>query len=125
VRYAIGVSAMTALDDGRLLVLEREFFVPESKIGAFVNCKIYEVKPTSAQAISPKGSLKNKKPLKKKLLTEWSTAIGLLDFSIANYEGMCLGPKLPDGGQVVVLISDSQKQYAGVLADWFKTIVIH
>ena len=122
--YAMGVSALTALDDGRLLVLEREFAVPQAKLGAFVNCKIYEVKPQQNQRAS---STRPKKDgfLQKKLVAEWMTAIGLLDFSIANYEGMCLGPKLPDGGQVVVLIADSQNQYAGILSDWLKTIVIY
>lgn len=37
---------------------------------------------------------------------------------------MCLGPKLEDGSQVLILLSDSQNQYAGVLRDCFKTIVI-
>ena len=62
--------------------------------------------------------------LKKRLLTEWKTSLSLSKRSFANYEGMCLGPKLEDGSQVVILLSDSQDQYAGVLKDWFKTIVI-
>lgn len=122
-RYAFGVSALTALDDGRILVLEREFFVPESKVGAFVNNKIYEVHPDRVSAIPANGTLKGKKPLEKKLFAEWTSSIGLLDFSLANYEGMCLGPRLADGSQVLVLVSDSQYQYAGILADWFMTIV--
>ena len=122
-RYAFGVSALTALDDGRLLVLEREFFVPESKVGAFVNNKIYEVLPDRSCAIPVNGTLRDKKPLDKKLFAEWTTSIGLLDFSLANYEGMCLGPRLADGSQVLVLVSDSQYQYAGILADWLMTIV--
>ena len=61
----------------------------------------------------------------KKLLTEWTTAIGLLDYSIANYEGMCLGPKLADGGQVIVFVADSQNQYGGILKDWIRTLVVY
>ena len=38
--YAMGVPAMTALDNGKLLVLEREFLVTSSKIGSFVEKKI-------------------------------------------------------------------------------------
>ena len=57
-------------------------------------------------------------PLQKHLVAEWTTAVGLLDLSIANYEGMCLGPRLHDGRQVVVLTADSQNQYAGILPDW-------
>lgn len=52
------------------------------------------------------------------------TGLPLSKRSFANYEGMCLGPMLEDGSQVVILLSDSQDQYAGVLKDWFKTIVI-
>lgn len=124
-RYAMGVSALTALDDGGLLVLEREMAVPESKLGSFVTCRIFKVHPDKCNAADSQGDIKNVKPLEKTLLTEWTTAIGLLEFSIANYEGMCLGPKLPDGGQVLLLLSDSQNQYAGILADWFRSVVIY
>ena len=123
-RFAMGVSAMTALDDGRLLVLEREFAVPESIIGAFVSCRIYQVYPGREEPVLPTESIEGRKPMEKILLAEWMTAVGLLDVSIANYEGMCAGPRLADGRQVIVLISDSQNQYAGVLKDWVKTIVI-
>ena len=123
-QYVMGVSALTALDDGSLLVLEREFYVAPSKIGSTVQCKIYRVTPQAKDQLDGKVSLNGRKPLEKQLVAEWSTAIGLLTYSLANYEGMCLGPRLEDGRQVIVLIADSQKQYAGVLADWFKTIVI-
>ena len=123
-RFAMGVSAMTALDDGRLLVLEREFAVPESIIGAFVSCRIYQVYPDREEPVLPTESIEGRKPMEKILLAEWMTAVGLLDVSIANYEGMCAGPRLADGRQVIVLISDSQNQYAGVLKDCVKTIVI-
>ncbi len=123
--YAFGVSALAALDDGRLLVLEREFSVPESKIGATVCCKVYLVDTRKEHPVNREGSVKGKKPVAKKLLTEWTTAIGLLDYSIANYEGMCLGPKLADGGQVIVLVADSQNQYGGILKDWIRTLVVY
>ena len=58
--------------------------------------------------------------LRKSLLTTITT--GLLD--LANYEGMCLGPVLPDGGRVLILVADSQAGYKGILRDWFKTIVL-
>ena len=122
--YVMGVSALTALDDGRLLVLEREAHIPDVKIGAFVRCSIYSVMPTEEMAI--KGKKINKaKALKKTLVTQWTTSVGLLSYDFANYEGMCLGPRLADGGQVIVLLSDSQYQYAGILQDWFRTIVIY
>ena len=97
----------------------------ESKIGSYVNCKIYIVNPNDGQGSDFSDNINNVKPLEKTLLAEWMTAIGLLDFSIANYEGMCLGPRLQDGGQVIVLVADSQNQYGGILSDWLKTFVIY
>lgn len=123
--YAMGVSEILALDDGRLLVLERELYVPRQKIGAFVNCKIYEVDPSGAQPVSADTPLTASSPyMDKRLVYSWRTGISLLDYSFANYEGMCLGPFLKDGSRVIILISDSQNAYGGILKDWFKTIVM-
>ena len=123
--YVMGVSELCALPDGQLLVLEREAFIPKIKIGAFCKCKLYLVNPLNSENFSMKENISSDTPfLKKKLLAEWKTGLSLSKRSFANYEGMCLGPKLEDGSQVVILLSDSQDQYAGVLKDWFKTIVI-
>ena len=115
--YVHGVSEICALDDGSLLVLEREANIPGTSIseaaGAFVTCKLYRVEPSNA---------KRGKVLDKHLLTRFETYA--LDLSFANYEGMCLGPVLPDGRRVLILVSDSQAGYKGVLRDWFKTIVL-
>lgn len=112
--YVMGVSELCALPDGQLLVLEREAFIPKVKVGAFCHCKLYVVNPYES----------NSEVLPKKLLTEWRTALTIFGRSFANYEGMCLGPKLKDGSQTIILLSDSQDQYAGVLKDWFKTIIV-
>ena len=123
--YVMGVSELCALPDGQLLVLEREAFIPKIKIGAFCKCKLYQINPLNSEEFSMKENFSSDIPfLKKRLLTEWKTGLSLSKRSFANYEGMCLGPKLEDGSQVVILLSDSQDQYAGVLKDWFKTIVI-
>lgn len=123
--YVMGVSELCVLPDGQLLVLEREAFIPKIKIGAFCKCKLYLINPLNSEEFSMKEKFSSDTPfLKKKLLTEWKTGLSLSKRSFANYEGMCLGPKLEDGSQVVILLSDSQDQYAGVLKDWFKTIVI-
>ena len=123
--YVMGVSELCALPDGQLLVLEREAFIPKIKIGAFCKCKLYQINPLNSEEFSMKEKFSSDTPfLKKRLLAEWKTGLSLSKRSFANYEGMCLGPKLEDGSQVVILLSDSQDQYAGVLKDWFKTIVI-
>lgn len=123
--YVMGVSELCALPDAQLLVLEREAFIPKIKIGAFCKCKLYLINPLNSENFSMKEKFSSDTPfLKKRLLTEWKTGLSLSKRSFANYEGMCLGPMLEDGSQVVILLSDSQDQYAGVLKDWFKTIVI-
>ena len=123
--YVMGVSELCVLPDGQLLVLEREAFIPKIKIGAFCKCKLYLINPLNSEEFSMKENFSSDIPfLKKRLLVEWKTGLSLSKRSFANYEGMCLGPMLEDGSQVVILLSDSQDQYAGVLKDWFKTIVI-
>ncbi len=105
--YAHGIGTICALDDGTLLVLEREFYVPNGKLGAYVNCKLFRFQPDDAA---------------KELLITWHTSLGLFSQDLANYEGMCLGPKLTDGSRVLLLVADSQNQYGGVLKDWMKTL---
>lgn len=123
--YVVGVSELCVLPDGQLLVLEREAFIPKIKLGAFCKCKLYVVNPRQEKSFPLSENFDEKTPfVSKRLLTEWKTGLSLFDRSFANYEGMCLGPQLEDGSQVLILLSDSQDQYAGVLKDWFKTIVI-
>lgn len=123
--YVMGVSELCVLPDGQLLVLEREAFIPKIKLGAFCKCKLYIVNPWLEKSFPLSEPFDEKSPfINKRLLTEWKTGLSLFDRSFANYEGMCLGPQLEDGSQVLILLSDSQDQYAGVLKDWFKTIVI-
>lgn len=116
--YAHGVGTVCALDNGLVLLLEREFYVPRKKIGAFVCCKLYRVDPNASPNSAESGMLN------KQLLTSWRTKLTLLGRSLANYEGMCLGPKLADGSRVLLLVADSQDQYAGVLKDWITSIRI-
>lgn len=122
--YAMGVSELVALDDASLLVLEREFYVPAAKVGAFVNCKLYQVWPELYNDDSRAARMDAPFFLPKHLVCEWHTSLSLTGRSLANYEGICLGPKLQDGSQVLLLVADSQDQYGGVLKDWFKTLVV-
>ena len=115
--YAHGIGCITALDDGSLLLLEREFYVPKKKIGAFVNCKLFHIFPQHNKALKVE-------PQAKKLLLQWKTSLNILRLDIANYEGMCLGPTLKDGSRVLLLVADSQNQYRGVLKDWMKSLTL-
>ncbi len=76
-----GVSGLTALADGTILVLEREFSV---KILPSFRIRIYRITPG--------------KPGK---TLEWEASS-----TFANYEGMCLGPKTGGGKDTLVLVSD-------------------
>lgn len=122
--YAMGVAAITAMADGSLLLLEREFFVSPLKVGSFVNCKLYQAWPEKSVAADADITRDDIPLMDKHLITEWKTTLNVFKHAMANYEGMCMGPKLSDGSRVLVLVADSQNQYAGVLKDWFKTIVI-
>jgi hypothetical protein len=47
--------------------------------------------------------------------------------NLANYEGICLGPKLDDGRQTILLINDSQSRRGNALyrlKDYIKTIIL-
>ena len=107
-RHAYGVSDLLALDDGTLLVLERELYVRPLKINSWVMNKVFRIKPGNPH---------------KQFVTGWRTWLQLVDNDFANYEGMCEGPRLSDGRHVVVLCADSQDRYKGVLKDYFRTIV--
>ena len=111
----LGVSGLAALDDGQIVVLEREIFQSRKNIGSFVHVKLYVVNPAMQQA----GDL-----LQKQLITEFRTKMNLTARSFANYEGICVGPRLKDGRILLLLVADSQDQYRGYLKDWFKTVTV-
>lgn len=92
-----GVPEITTLPDGRLLVMERECTIRKRFIGSYVINKVYAVETD--------------KPGEKVLMAEWKTKVNITKRNIANYEGMCLGPRLDDGRQTVFFISDSQNGY--------------
>lgn len=110
--YANGVSALCALDDGQLLVLEREAFVAKGYMGSWVVNRVYSVN-TKGPALP-----------QKRLVAMWRTSFNLIHKDFANYEGMCAGPHLANGRQVIVLCADSQNQEGKLLRDWFRTIVL-
>ena len=111
--YVHGVPALVALDDGSLIVLEREVYVPNGglfakALGSFTRTMLYVVTPgesTSGQ-------------LEKRLLISFSTS----SLNLANYEGMCLGPELPGGWHTLILIADSQDGSNGLTAEYIKVL---
>ena len=114
-RSILGVSGLAALDDGRIVVLEREMYFPKKQIGSYSLVKLYLVDPTQQQP----GEV-----LQKTLLAEFRTKVNLTRRSFANFEGICVGPRLADGRQLLMLVCDSQNQYRGVMKDWFKTVIL-
>ena len=113
--YVHGVPALAALDDGRLIVLEREVYVPNGNVlikalGARTWTKLYLVDP-----VNDKSGI-----LRKSLLTSFITS----SLNLANFEGMCLGPTLEDGSQVLILIADSQNGSGGLTKEYIKVLLI-
>jgi len=113
--YVHGIPALAALDDGRLLVLEREVYVPKGGFwdklsNSFTKTDLYLVDPVHDTAGI----------LRKSLLCSFRT--GALD--LANFEGMCLGPALPDGARPLLLIADSQRGSGGLTNEYVKVILL-
>lgn len=128
--YALGVPDVTALPSGRLLVLERELNVTNGYMGSEVVCKLFLVDPTQSWQIDSSVNLASLDPNKymiKKLLLRFTTQINPFRQSYANYEGMCLGAKLADGRQTLLMVSDSQGGYRKgpvQLKDWIKVVIL-
>lgn len=128
--YAYGVSELTALDDGTLLVLEREVNVPKNYYGAEVVCKLFQVKPSEGWQIDSSTELSHLDPnrfLNKQLLTTFTTSLTLFHQNFANYEGMCLGARLLDGRRTLLLINDSQGGYGRDpvhLKDYLRVLIL-
>ena len=107
----LGVPSLIALDDGRLIVMEREGCFPKKQYGSWVRIKLYIVNPKDSKSVSlsaPMSGVGEDAFMKKTLLCEFITRLRLGKMNLSNYEGMCLGPKLHDGRQTLILIADSQ-----------------
>ncbi|MCT7948697.1 esterase-like activity of phytase family protein [Ancylothrix sp. C2] len=99
---ANGLTELLVLDQGgHFLSLERSL----GFLG--YGAKIFQIATGSATDTSGipslKGELKGIEPVKKKLLLDLSTQ----GISLDNLEGMTLGPRLPDGTQSLILVSDN------------------
>lgn len=99
-----GVSGLCALEDGSLLVLEREV-----SVSSFGRCRIYRLAPS---VFSKATDVTAFAALKKSAYTAVAKGDPLVDFSSGRmeamyvYEGITLGPRLRDGSRAVYLVSD-------------------
>jgi hypothetical protein len=99
-----GVSEILALDQHRLLVLERSGV--ENADGRFVyHCRLYLVDTRGVETVSEAPSLMERPPhaLKKRLLVNFDRLPGV---SPSNLEAMAWGPSLAGGERTLVLASD-------------------
>jgi len=128
--YAMGVSDICALPDGHLIVMERELNVKANYMGSTSRIKLYLVDPAQGTPIADDtnmAELEETKFLEKTLLISFDTHINLSGLNYANYEGICLGARLNDGRQTLLLVNDSQ---AGAgkgrfrLKDYVKVVIL-
>lgn len=106
-----GVPALCALPDGRLLVLEREVRISPHYLSSHVECKIFLVNPLESHQIDSYTQFSHLDPnhfMIKTLVATFKTRLNAVQHTFANYEGMCLGIRLNDGTQTLLLINDSQ-----------------
>ena len=108
-----GVTAMCVLEDGRLLIMERQIRVPKMKLGARAVTHIYEVMLPDERA-SVNTGLNSPPIVEKRLVKEIKTRLTLTSRRFANCEGLCE----PSPG-LLLIVADSQNRFRGVLRDWF------
>ena len=131
--YAFGVSEMLVVNDTTLLVMERELNIPNNYNRAKCYIRIYSVNPERQQPITdtskPLSELDASAFLSKKLVCTFSTGFSLFGKkNLANYEGMCLGPKHDGSRQSIILVADSQNRAGNAfyhLKDYTRVIVIN
>ena len=94
-----GISEILAIDDHRLLMIERAFV---QGIGSFI--KLFVVDLSDATDVSRIDALAGQqyRPAAKRLLLDLAT----LGIRLDNLEGMTWGPRLPNGHRSLVMVSD-------------------
>jgi hypothetical protein len=97
-----GVSDLVALSDTTFLVLERSGAIPPV-------VRIYRAEIGSATDVLSTPSMQGAAlaPMTKILAVDLSETLKARADRLDNVEGITLGPKLPDGRQTVVLVSDN------------------
>lgn len=128
--YVLGVPEITPLPNGKLLIMEREANVTRGYMGSEVTNRLFLVDAKQSWLIGSDtklSTLDNNKFMVKKLLLSFTTSVNPFRQTYANYEGMCLGPDLPDGRHTLLMICDSQASFGNKLyhlRDYLKVIVL-
>jgi hypothetical protein len=113
---ANGLVELLALDRKTLLALERSFFVEESGSPtprSYQRIRIYRVSLEGATDVVDVPSLLDApevRPAGKALVLDLEDIVDRLDPKfplLDNFEGMCFGPRLPNGGRTLILVSDN------------------
>lgn len=108
-----GVVELLALGETEMLALERTYVEEAKSRGQGTNrAQLYRVSIEGATDVSSVDSLKDAPhavPVRKTLVLDLSAVPGLDDDlapSLDNFEGLAFGPRLADGRQSLVLVSD-------------------
>ena len=130
--YAFGVPEMTVINDTTLLVLEREVVVKPRYNGSYVHHQLFSVQPHLYNTCAQEAPLREQPAevfLPKRLVGTFTTRLQMSGHKdLANYEGMCLGPTLPDGRQTLLLVADSQNRMGNRLfrlKDYIRVAIIN
>ncbi len=100
-----GLADLLALSDDRYLALERQYVM-----GAGVDVRLYRVSLAGATDVSDLDDLAHRsiRTASKELVADFADLAGATGerLPLENYEGMALGPRLPDGRRTLVVVSD-------------------
>lgn len=108
-RKGNGISDILALDEDNIIVMERGF----NSNTRITTVKLYQINIKNAQNIQDVNSINDIENLelpKKTLLLDLKDLTAQMPAgfdSIDNFEGIALGPKLPNGNQTLILVTDN------------------
>jgi hypothetical protein len=126
-----GLVELLVIDGSTLLALERGYVEEAGGTGRSMNkIRLYRVTLTGATDVSGMESLAGQSqivPVTKTLLLDLADAPGLDPALVAtgldNFEGMAPGPRLPDGRQTLILVSDDNFNKAQ--RTWFLMLAVN
>jgi hypothetical protein len=124
-----GLVELLVIDRTTLLALERGYVESTNAAAGGMNyIRIYRVSLAGATDVSRLDSIKDRTdvvPVQKTLLLDLSKTAGLdreLAPSLDNFEGMAFGPRLADGRQTLILVSDDN--FSTRQQTWFLVFAI-